>query len=501
MKKLLNLLILALFLVVLGCEKDSYMDTQTVDNDIKTTLRDYSPEVEEAIETGVAWLLTTQDANGNFGGSINDGVARTALAVIKLCDRSIELEPGTPPMEGPYATEIAMGFNFIFEYATNNPEGGIYLSDNTFHSVYNTGIAMMAITAAKCPTCVVTVPGSLVDGMTYEQVLQATVDFFINAQNPDGGWRYYDHTEASDNSNTGFAVLGLQSAEGAGMVIPQTLKDNLSVFIDYIQNDASGGSGYVDPNGWVNTLKTGNLLVEMAFVGDAPTSARALAAIGYIETNWNQPGDVGWKNPDHYLAMYSLMKGFVSMGIETITVGGIETDWYNDLVVEILNSPHWPLPAAEWLDPYLSSVFSLLTLEKIAPVPYKKVYLDIKPTSCPNPFNMKANGVLPVAILGTADFDVNEIDISTIELEGVPPINNNLEDVAAPLVDPEECECTTDGPDGYMDLTLKFDRQAIAAALGEVSDGEIVELTINGELMDGFAFVGEDCIVVKKKGK
>jgi hypothetical protein len=61
------------------------------------------------------------------------------------------------------------------------------------------------------------------------------------------------------------------------------------------------------------------------------------------------------------------------------------------------------------------------------------VALDIKPGSCPNPLNTVSRGVLPVAILGAADFDVTQIDLSTIQLEGVPPLRSSLEDVSGPF--------------------------------------------------------------------
>ena len=128
------------------------------------------------------------------------------------------------------------------------------------------------------------------------------------------------------------------------------------------------------------------------------------------------------------------------------------------------------------------------------------VAVDIKPTSCPNPFNMNAKGVLPVAILGTADFDVMTVDPSTVLLEGVAPLRWAWEDVSTPVEDPDECECTTLGADGYMDLTLKFDRQAIATALGPVSDGEVLVLTLTGFTYDGEAIKGKDCVIIIKKG-
>jgi hypothetical protein len=129
------------------------------------------------------------------------------------------------------------------------------------------------------------------------------------------------------------------------------------------------------------------------------------------------------------------------------------------------------------------------------------VNLDIKPTSCPNPFNMKDKGVLPVAILGTEDFNVKTIDPATVKLEGVAPLRWNYEDVTTPVgPDPDPCECTTAGADGYRDLTLKFDHQAIAAALGTVTDREVRVLTITGFTRDGVAIQGMDCVIILKKG-
>ena len=44
------------------------------------------------------------------------------------------------------------------------------------------------------------------------------------------------------------------------------------------------------------------------------------------------------------------------------------------------------------------------------------VEIDIKPGSCPNSWNRESNGVLPVAILGTEDFDVTQIDVSSVTI-------------------------------------------------------------------------------------
>lgn len=128
-----------------------------------------------------------------------------------------------------------------------------------------------------------------------------------------------------------------------------------------------------------------------------------------------------------------------------------------------------------------------------------QVHIDIKPQSCPNPLNVKNKGLLPVAILGTEDFDVLDIDVASIRLEGISPIRSGYEDVATPF-EGEICECHELGADGYLDLTLKFKIQDIVDVLGEVNDGDEVILSIIGKLSDGSDFAGADCVVITKKG-
>jgi len=131
-----------------------------------------------------------------------------------------------------------------------------------------------------------------------------------------------------------------------------------------------------------------------------------------------------------------------------------------------------------------------------------EVAVDIKPQSCPNPINTKSKGVIPVAILGTDDIDVNDIDITSLQLVGVSPLRSNIEDVATPVTDRQDvCDCTTDGSDGFDDLTLKFDTQDVVAELGAVNDGDEIPLTLTGNFNDGTAIEGVDCIIIRKKGR
>lgn len=136
------------------------------------------------------------------------------------------------------------------------------------------------------------------------------------------------------------------------------------------------------------------------------------------------------------------------------------------------------------------------------PEPVVYVPFDVHPGSCPNPINLGRNGVIPTAILGTADFDVNDIDLSTVTLEGVSPVGNAYSDVATPylpIVDKplESSACNTLESDGFMDLTLRFNAQAVIQALGVVSRNDVIKVKVKGQLKDGTDFEGEDIIIIR----
>ena len=141
---------------------------------------------------------------------------------------------------------------------------------------------------------------------------------------------------------------------------------------------------------------------------------------------------------------------------------------------------------------------------------HPEVAVDIKPGSCPNPVNVNSSGLLSVAILGTNDLDVTTIDPGTIRLAGVSPLCWALKDVATPyepfIGKQTVNDCTDEGPDGFTDLTLKFNTQELVQSLElllgqELEDGEAVVVRLGGNLREAHgsaAFLGEDVVVVLK---
>ena len=109
--------------------------------------------------------------------------------------------------------------------------------------------------------------------------------------------------------------------------------------------------------------------------------------------------------------------------------------------------------------------------------------------------------MVPVAILGSAALDVTTIDAGSIFLNGARNVRSGYEDVAGFIDDANDCECTTLGGDGFLDLTLKFMTQDIVATFSEVNHGDVLELPLAGFLFDETPVEGADCVVIRGKHK
>ena len=136
--------------------------------------------------------------------------------------------------------------------------------------------------------------------------------------------------------------------------------------------------------------------------------------------------------------------------------------------------------------------------------------LDIKPGSCPNPFNVRSRGVVPVAVLGSGPFDVADIDRASLmlgradgtggtvtPLAGPPGPGMHLEDVATPFRG-EPCGCHETDADGFDDLVLKFSARELTEVLElhAAARSDSITLSVSGFLLDGTEFEVSDCIVL-----
>jgi hypothetical protein len=149
------------------------------------------------------------------------------------------------------------------------------------------------------------------------------------------------------------------------------------------------------------------------------------------------------------------------------------------------------------------------------------VIVDIKPASCPNPYEYGQRGALPVAIVGTDSFDVTSVVVDSIRLNGdCPVVRSAYEDAAQPYEDGfsdplSELDCieysqTTTLPDGSVieyvdgitDLTLKFDPACVAGTVADPEGTPYLQLwPVTGKYLnangDEVEFSAEDVVRVQ----
>jgi len=110
------------------------------------------------------------------------------------------------------------------------------------------------------------------------------------------------------------------------------------------------------------------------------------------------------------------------------------------------------------------------------------VSIDIKPGSDPNSIKVDKRGVIPVAILGSASFDVGDVDVTTLVFAGASPAHD--------LTDPDTLtEHTEDvNGDGIDDLVSHYRTNETSIECSNTS------ATLTGQLNDGTSFSGTDSV-------
>ncbi len=110
------------------------------------------------------------------------------------------------------------------------------------------------------------------------------------------------------------------------------------------------------------------------------------------------------------------------------------------------------------------------------PVSSLLVTVDIKPDSDPNSIDPGSSDVIPVAVMGSIDFDAAQLDPATVTfgVDGATPtLGGRIEDVDT---------------DGFMDALFQFRTQESGIACGDT------EAALNGELFDGTMVSGTDTV-------
>ena len=139
----------------------------------------------------------------------------------------------------------------------------------------------------------------------------------------------------------------------------------------------------------------------------------------------------------------------------------------------------------------IQDIFNAGSAGKCKIEPVADVTIDIKPGSFPNSINLGSGGTTPVAILGSATLDVNDIVITTLTLgtAGIKTVGKtdkilcSIEDVSG------DFSVSLEGaPDTFDDLVCHFVTVDVIPEAGDT------DAKISGDLISGGTFEGTDSV-------
>ena len=253
-----------------------------------------TPQQQEAVRKGLAWLAAHQQPDGSYGAGGGSGkhAGITALAGLAF------MQAGNLPGRGQYGDNVQKCLDFVL---ASCQESGLIASDQSHGPMYGHGFATLFL--------------GEVFGMTGdEQVkekLQRAVRLIEQTQNREGGWRYQPVPFDADISVTICQVMGLRSARDAGVKVEKTTIDNAIKYVMACRNPdggfsymarqgGGGGSGFARSAAGVSALYYAGL-----FEGDAIT--QGLNYLKAFTPNKGQAADTeGHYFYGHYYAVQAM---------------------------------------------------------------------------------------------------------------------------------------------------------------------------------------------------
>ena len=98
-----------------------------------------------------------------------------------------------------------------------------------------------------------------------------------------------------------------------------------------------------------------------------------------------------------------------------------------------------------------------------------------------------------MALVGTEDFDVEDVDITSLYLGNAAPTRVQYRDVSRPGLG-DDCACSDEGGDGLEDMLLQFKIQDLLPDPASVADGETRRVTLTGTFKTGLSFEATNCV-------
>ena len=226
---------------------------------------------EEAVQLGLKWLARNQKSSGlwSLSGPYADGVfgedptAATAMALLAFQGA------GNTTKRGEYYEVVEKAWRAMLKM--QRPNGDFWRGSTGHYRLY----AQAQATIAVCE----------IYGMTkdsrFREPAQRAIDYAVKIQDPrGGGWRYEPGME-TDTSVTGWFVMGLQSAQMAGLKVSEETWQRVSDYLDRAQHDDGARYGYRPGESYDHVMTAEGLLCRQ-YLGWPQSDQRLRRGIRYL---------------------------------------------------------------------------------------------------------------------------------------------------------------------------------------------------------------------------
>lgn len=344
-------------------------------------------EVRHAIEKGLAWMESNQNADGYW--STPDHPAVTALALTAFMG-----EPGGDFKEH---SSVKKGYAFILKNV--QPDGGIYRKEL---QNYNTALSVLALVAAKNPKYDTTIRNARrwLMGQQVDLGEKGKVD------NPfDGGVGYGDKGEYSDMNNTFTALEALYYSRDFqdDKNVPDAKDLNWKAVLHFLQScqnlpgynkepwvsgDEKNRGGFVyepgqskagsetNATGKVALRSYGSIsyagLLSYIYADLKQDDPRVTAVMDWLAKNFSLEENPGMGEQGYYYYLHLMTKGLSVAGVDQLELAnGKEINWRKSVAMKLINlqkaDGSWANTNGRWWekDPALVTSYSVIALEMI----------------------------------------------------------------------------------------------------------------------------------------
>lgn len=272
-----------------------------------------TPQSEAAVEKGLEFLKSTQDADGHWrSGNYRNEVGITGMALMAF------LAAGHQPGRGKYGLVLDSATDYLSKSVRmdgNFVAPGLIRAGSGGPPMYGHGFAALALAE--------------VYGMTKRKDLKPKLQAAINlieetqtrTQPNEGGWRYQPMQGDADISVTVVQVLALRAARNAGLKVSQETIDRAIGYIKRCQNNPDGGFSYQVFTRQSGPARTGGGVLSL-LMGNEKDAKEAQSGLDYLKTHpYNRTNE--WTYREHfYYTIYYVTQAAYQAG------GDLWKTWY-----------------------------------------------------------------------------------------------------------------------------------------------------------------------------